>query len=97
MKVIANGFGERPVLKLMYAALIRATAQWRGITVTGFEQKQGEVIREEIAAVRGQRHASPVIRPRARRGPGCRGRAVRRLPRSAVFVGATLTRRLPRR
>jgi putative transposase len=37
MKVIANAFGERPVLKLMYAALIRATAQWRGITVTTFE------------------------------------------------------------
>ena len=32
MKVIANAFGERPVLKLMYAALIRATAEWRGLT-----------------------------------------------------------------
>ena len=73
MKVIANGFGERPVLKLMYAALIRATAQWRGITVTAFERKQGEVIRQEIAAAHGQRHASPVTRPRARRGPGAAG------------------------
>ena len=66
MKVIANGFGERPVLKLMYAALIRATEQWRGITVTAFERKQWEVIRQEIAAAHGQRHASPVTRPRAR-------------------------------
>jgi len=73
MKVIANGFGERPVLKLMYAALIRATAQWRGITVTAFERKQWEVIREEIATAHGQRHASPVTRPRARRGPGAAG------------------------
>src|SRR4029450_10649952 len=39
MKVIANAFGERPMLKLMYAALVRATAQWRGITVT-FERRQ---------------------------------------------------------
>ena len=54
MKVIANGFGERQVLKLMYAALIRATAQWRGITVTAFERKQWEVIREEIATAHGQ-------------------------------------------
>ncbi len=73
MKVIANGFGERPVLKLMYAALIRATAQWRGITVTAFERKQGEVIRQEIAGAHGQHHASPVTRPRARRGPGAAG------------------------
>ncbi len=73
MKVIANGFGERPVLKLMYAALIRATEQWRGITVTAFERKQWEVIRQEIAAAHGQRHASPVTRPRARRGPGAAG------------------------
>src|SRR5262249_42349507 len=27
-----HAFGERPVLKLMYAALIRATAEWRGLT-----------------------------------------------------------------
>jgi len=73
MKVIANGFGERPVLKLMYAALIRATEQWRGITVTAFERKQWEVIRQEIAGAHGQRHASPVTRPRARRGPGAAG------------------------
>ena len=50
MKVIANAFGERPVLKLMYAALVRATAQWRGITVTTFERKQCEVIRQEVNA-----------------------------------------------
>jgi transposase-like protein len=63
-KVIANAFGERPVLKLMFAALIRATAQWRGITVRAFERKQGEVIREELDAEHSRRHASPVRRTR---------------------------------
>lgn len=66
-KVIANAFGERPVLKLMFAALIRATAQWRGITVRPFEQKQGEVIREEIDAEHSRRHASPVTRTRGKK------------------------------
>ena len=73
MKVIANAFGERPVLKLMYAALIRATAQWRGITVTAFERKQWEVLRQEVDAAHGQRHVSPVPRSRARRRPGADG------------------------
>jgi transposase-like protein len=30
-KVIPHAFGERAVLKLMYAALIRAAVRWRGI------------------------------------------------------------------
>jgi len=30
MKVVANTFGERPVLKLMYASLIRGSERWRG-------------------------------------------------------------------
>jgi hypothetical protein len=72
MKVIANAFGERPMLKLMYAALVRATAQWRGITVT-FERRQCEVIRQEVNAAHGQRHASPVTRSRSRRGAGAEG------------------------
>jgi transposase-like protein len=29
MKIVANAFGERAVLKLMYAALIRASESWR--------------------------------------------------------------------
>jgi hypothetical protein len=58
------------VLKLMYAALIRAMTQWRGITVTPFERKQSEVIREELDAAHGQRHASPVTRARSRGGTG---------------------------
>ena len=32
-KIIPHVFGERPVLKLMYAAVIRAADRWRGIIV----------------------------------------------------------------
>jgi hypothetical protein len=52
----------------MYAALIRATAPWRGLTVTTFGRKQCEVIREELDAANGRRHARPVTRPRGKKG-----------------------------
>ena len=47
-KVIPHAFGERAVLKLVYAALIRAAEHWRGIQITEFEQRQLRAIREEI-------------------------------------------------
>ena len=47
-KVIPHAFRERAVLKLMYAALIRAADRWRGIRITEFEQHQLRAIREEI-------------------------------------------------
>jgi len=36
---VPHAFGERPVLKLMYAAVIRAADRWRGITMGEFEQR----------------------------------------------------------
>ena len=36
-KAIPHAFGERAVLKLMYAALIRAAERWRGLRTTEFE------------------------------------------------------------
>jgi hypothetical protein len=47
-KVIPHAFGERAVLKLVYAALIRAADRWRGIRMTEFEQRQLKAIRDEI-------------------------------------------------
>ena len=47
-KVIPHAFGERAVLKLMYAALIRAAERWRGIKISGFEQRQLKAIRGEL-------------------------------------------------
>ncbi len=29
LKIIANGFGEKPALKLMFGAMIRAAERWR--------------------------------------------------------------------
>src|SRR5881392_3352226 len=47
-KIIPHAFGERAVLKLIYAALIRAAERWRGIRISEFEQRQLKAIREEI-------------------------------------------------
>jgi transposase-like protein len=41
-------FGERPVLKLMYAALVRAADRWRGIRVSEFESRQLEALRQQL-------------------------------------------------
>ena len=51
-KIIPHAFGERPVLKLMYAALIRAADRWRGLTVGEFEQRQLRAILEELDRAR---------------------------------------------
>ena len=47
-KVIPHAFGERAVLKLMYAALIRAAERWRGLKMTEFERRQLKAIRDEL-------------------------------------------------
>ena len=60
MKIVANAFGERAMLKLMYAALIRASESWRGIQVKEFETKQLMAIGEELDAAHQRRNA-PVV------------------------------------
>lgn len=57
-KVIPHAFGERAVLKLMYAALIRAAERWRGIKMTEFEQRQLQAIKEELDRTFAARTAS---------------------------------------
>lgn len=61
-KVIPHAFGERAVLKLMYAALIRAAERWRGIGMTEFEQRQLKAIRDELDRDHAERTA-PAVRP----------------------------------
>jgi transposase-like protein len=58
MKIVANAFGERAVLKVMYAALIRASESWRGIQMKPFEAKQREAMKEELDAEHRLRHES---------------------------------------
>jgi hypothetical protein len=48
LKIIANAFGERPVLKLMFGAMIRAAERWRAIKVTDFERRQMAAVRQEL-------------------------------------------------
>ena len=58
MKIVANAFGERAVLTLMYAALIRASDSWRGIQMKPLELKQLEAIRAELDGEHDRRHAA---------------------------------------
>jgi len=67
-KIIPHAFGERPVLKLMYAAMIRAADRWRGITVGEFEQRQLKTIREELDRAHAER-VRPVVKPREGASP----------------------------
>ncbi|HEX9382763.1 MAG TPA: transposase [Gemmatimonadaceae bacterium] len=63
-KIIPHAFGERPMLKLMYAAVIRAADCWRGITVGEFEQRQLRAIRAELNRAHAERVA-PAVAPKA--------------------------------
>jgi transposase-like protein len=57
-KVIPHAFGERPVLKLMYAALIRASQTWRRLLISEFELHQLEELRAELDEEYRARNAS---------------------------------------
>ncbi len=48
LKIIPNAFGEKPVLKLMFGAMIRAAERWRAIRVTDFERRQMVALRQEL-------------------------------------------------
>ena len=63
MKIVAHTFGERAVLKLMHAALIRASESWRGIVIKPFEGKQLEAIRGGVARDRAHPGPEGVLRP----------------------------------
>lgn len=66
-KVIPHAFGERPVLKLMYATLIRASQSWRRIVISDFELRQIEELRAELEQEYQERTASavkPASRPK---------------------------------
>lgn len=65
-KVLPHAFGERPLLKLMYAAAIRASARWRGIKVSAFDRAQLEAVRKERDRAFTQRHRPSSRSPRSR-------------------------------
>lgn len=55
-------FGERPVLKLMFSALIRASETWRGIQVSELERAQLKRLQQTIREER-RRGQSTVLEP----------------------------------
>ena len=59
-KIIPHAFGERAVMKLMFAALMRASQTWRGVIITEFERKQLNSLHDELQADFASRHATPV-------------------------------------
>jgi putative transposase len=61
-KVIPHAFGERAVLKLMYAAVMRASESWRGIKITEFELRQLALLRKELNEQFSAQHA-PTAQP----------------------------------
>jgi transposase-like protein len=62
MKIVANAFGERAVLKLIYAALIRASESWRGIQVKPFERRQLQAVGEELDAEYQRAHEPTAVK-----------------------------------
>ena len=48
LKIIPNAFGEKPVLKLMFGAMIRAAERWRAIKVSDLERRQMHAVREDL-------------------------------------------------
>jgi transposase-like protein len=57
-KVIPHAFGERAVLKLMYAALLRASKTWQRVVISEFELRQIEDLRNELDEEFKQRSTS---------------------------------------
>mgnify|MGYP000897044548 FL=1 len=64
-KIIPHAFGERAVLKLMFAALARASQSWRRLVISEFELKQIEELKTELHAEFRQR-TTPASAPASR-------------------------------
>lgn len=48
LKAVGTAFGEKPVLKLMFAAMIRAAERWRKIIFTDFEARQISALSKQL-------------------------------------------------
>ena len=47
LKVLPHAFCERPVLKLMFAAMIRPSERWRAFRITDIECRQMTAVRDD--------------------------------------------------
>ena len=50
LKVLPHAFGERPVLKLMFAAMTRASERLRAIRISDFERRQMAAVHDDLDA-----------------------------------------------
>lgn len=57
---VSTFFGERPVLKLMYAAVIRASARWNGLQINDLEHQQLKRLRQRLLEEHRRAYA-PVV------------------------------------
>jgi putative transposase len=57
VKAVGTLFGERPVLKLMYASLVRASDRWSRVNISEFERRQLENLRDQLLNDQRLRHA----------------------------------------
>jgi len=62
-KVIPHAFGERAVLKLMFAALIRASQTWLRVAISEFEQRQLAELRQHLLSERKPASVTPKNNP----------------------------------
>lgn len=67
-KVAPTLWGERPVLKLSYAALLRASEGWRGIRINDIERGQLQRLAAQIKQQR-QQEDQPVVETKKRSTP----------------------------
>ena len=69
LKVLPHAFGGRLVLKLMFAAMTRASERWRAIWITGIERPQMTTVRDGLDAEH-RKHVGTAGAPGASTGPG---------------------------
>ena len=60
-KVASTVSGERPVLKMLYAAAIRASDSWRGIRITELERRQLERLQAQLIE-RAKQESAPAVK-----------------------------------
>ena len=60
--MLPHAFGERPMLKLMFAAVICAAEKWRKLKATNFEREQLRQLRQEMNENFKRRH-TPAVTP----------------------------------
>jgi hypothetical protein len=63
MRAAGNLFGEHPVLKLMYSAVIRASDSWRGVKVTEFESAQLSKLQGQLTKKRNKEYSFRAEQP----------------------------------